>query len=84
VNITTYTSKRESIVKVRGRSLGLSIIYTRLTLFVEDSYRETEIMKFSRHSNRDVYHEAYMTLLLVNSQASYWNKEQDIELIDSF
>jgi hypothetical protein len=55
-----------------------------LTLFAEDGYEETEIMKFSGHSDRDVRREAYATSLLVDSQASYWNKERDTELMDSF
>jgi hypothetical protein len=55
-----------------------------LTLFAEDGYEETEIMKFSGHSDRDVRREAYATSLLVDGQASYWNKERDTELMDSF
>jgi hypothetical protein len=84
VNITTHAARRESMVKVGGRSLGPRMIYTLLTLFAEDGYKETEIMKFSGHSDRDVHREAYTTSLLVDGQASYWNKERDTELMDSF
>ena len=72
------------MVKVGGRSLGSRMIYALLTLFAEDGYEETEIMKFSGHSDRDVRREAYATSLLVDGQASYWNKERDTELMDSF
>jgi hypothetical protein len=84
VNITTQAGRRESMVKVGGRSLGPRMIYTLLTLFAEDGYEETEIMKFSGYSDRDVRREAYTTSLLVDGQASYWNKERDAELMDSF
>jgi hypothetical protein len=84
VNITTHAGRRESMVKVGGRSLGSRMIYALLTLFAEDGYEETEIMKFSGHSDRDVRREAYATSLLVDGQASYWNKERDTELMESF
>ena len=84
VNITTHAGRRESMVKVGGRSLGPRMIYALLTLFAEDGYEETEIIKFSGHSDRDVRREAYATSLLVDGQASYWNKERDTELMDSF
>jgi hypothetical protein len=67
INITTHASRREVIVKVAGKSLGLRIMSALLTPFLEDSYEETESMKFSKHSNRNVCRKAYSSSLLVDS-----------------
>ncbi|KIM93155.1 hypothetical protein OIDMADRAFT_61940 [Oidiodendron maius Zn] len=84
---TSYHRRKVALGHRAGYIVNITTHAGRREVIVkvaEDGYEETASMKFSGHSDPDVRREAYASSLLVDGQSSYWNKERDGDIMDSF